>query len=68
MHNQSKAPVNQANTRHPRVPFSCSPDYHLLPIPAQQVLSAIYDHRYLYGATGVPGAWQPRPDESQPLP
>lgn len=64
-HNQTKEPVNQAN---PKVPFSCSQDYHLLPIQNQQVLSAIYDCCYLYGATGVPGARQPRTDKSQPLP
>jgi len=57
-HNQTKEPVNQANTRNPKVPFSCSQDYHLLLIQNQQVLSAIYDHCYLYSATGVPGARQ----------
>jgi len=67
-HNQTKEPVNQANTCNPKVPFSCSQDYHLLPIQNQQVLSAIYDHCYLYSATGVPGTRQPRTDESQPLP
>lgn len=67
-HNQTREAVNQANPCNPKVPFSCSQDYHLLPIQNQQVLSAIYDHCYLYGGTGVPGARQPRPDESQPLP